>query len=161
MSYEKYLAGRWYVPSTLEHRTPPPDQACPTGCGPGCGYHRRRDHDHYDALHTISAPADNRGAEGQPGVSTSSLYPPACLLSPHHGAASAALGKAKDGGIGMRTFVCVHYESEGYEREMWVNVNRILFFIRRGDRTQLKLDADVDLRVKETPDEIREQLQED
>ncbi len=61
----------------------------------------------------------------------------------------------------MRTFVCVHYESEGYEREMWVNVNRILFFIRRGDRTQLKLDADVDLRVKETPDEIREQLQED
>ena len=61
----------------------------------------------------------------------------------------------------MRTSVCVHYESEGYEREMWVNVNRILFFIRRGDQTQLKLDADVDLRVKETPDEIREQLQED
>ena len=122
---------------------------------------RRGAHDHYDGIHTISAPEDNLGAEGQAGVSTDSLYPPACLLSPHHGAASAALGKAKDGRLEMRTFVCVHYESEGYEREMWVNVSRILFFIRRGDRTQLKLDADVDLRVKETPDEIREQLQED
>lgn len=108
---------------------------------------RRGTHDHDDGIHTISAPEDSLGAEGQAGVSTDSLYPPAGLLSPHHGAASAALGKAKDGRIGMRTFVCVHYESEGYEREMWVNVNRILFFIRRGDRTQLKLDADVDLRV--------------
>ena len=45
-------------------------------------------------------------------------------------------------------FVCVPYESEGYERAMWVNVHRMLFFIRRGARPQLKRDTEGDLRVK-------------